>query len=416
MERDHPYLLSLSYTQFAWFVVLLLWISHAIYFFNYSGLGVLGPIVKQEMGLSNAQFGLLFSTIFMGAMLIQIPAGMWCDRFGVRRVMSYGLLLIGISLLFFSLNRSFFFNYVIVSLLGIGTGLSQISAAKSIIDWFPFKGRATAMGLKQTGINAGGILASLLLPFLIKGYPWRVVLGFIGVATLCYAFLFFLLYRDAPEMENLSEKKKFHIREVLILLKRKDFLIVTISGISLMAVQFSYSSYLILYLNQQLHYTIELSGIFLALSFGLGAFARVGWSMGSDYLLKSRKRVLIIIGIWGAMVNVFFSLTSSSTPSWMIYILAISFGLTGMGWNAVFITLIGELSLRESAGLGIGSSFFLISFGALLGPPFFGLLVDLFSSFLWSWLFLAFCMFLVSLLFSWVTVKSKTNSVNQAYR
>jgi len=66
-----------------------------------------------------------------------------------------------------------------------------------------------------------------------------------------------------------------------------------------------------------------------------------------------------------------------------------------MGWNAVWLTLIGEVSTQKSAGLGIGLSFVIANFGIVLGPPFFGLLVDLSKSYTWVWLFLSLCMALL---------------------
>lgn len=398
MKKENIYLHFLSPKQFRWFVVLLLWISHAIYFFNYNGLGVLGPLVKQELDLTNTNFGLLFSAIYTGSMAIQIPAGIWCDRFGVRKVMSWGLLLIGGSMVTFSVNRSIILLYGLLLCLGIGVGCSQVSAAISVIDWFPFRGRATAMGIKQTGINIGGILASLLLPYMIVRYPWRFVMEWVGLGTIVFAFLFYFLYKDPADLGPIREKRKFHIKGIWMLLKVKAFLLVTLSGIFLMIVQFSFSSYLVLYLNKTLKYTLNLSGIILALSFGIGAFARIGWSIASDYISKNRRTILVIIGVAGALVNVLFGLTSPSSPPWVIYLLSISFGLTGMGWNAVFLTLIGELSLRETVGLGVGVSFFLANLGVVLGPPLFGLLVDLSNSFIWSWLFLGFCMLVASFL------------------
>ena len=411
MEKENLYLFSLSHAWYSKLVVFLLWVSHAIYFFIYGGLGVLGPLVKEEMTLSNTRFGLLFSALFIGSMMSQIPAGIWCDRFGVRKVMSWGLLIIGASTFFFSLWRSFLISCVILFFLGIGTGFSQVSAAKAIIDWFPFRGRATAMGIKQTGVNAGGMLASLLLPVLVVRYPWRFLMGWISLAALAFAFLFLFLYRDTFGSGNGSahrpDSREFHLQDTFALLRNRDFLIVTLSGIFLMVVQFSFSSYIVLYLNQTLHYPIELAGIFLALSFGIGAIARVGWSLGSDYLFKNRKSTLIVIGVLGASVTFLLSLTTPSSPSWIIYLLSISFGLSGMGWNAVWLTLVGELSLKEYAGLGIGLSFFIAGFGVILGPPFFGLLVDLFDSFLASWLFLTFCMIMASFLILLTMFKKK---------
>lgn len=404
MRRNN--LFSPSHAHYNWFVVSLLWMSHAIYFFNYSSLGVLGPLLKQELVLSNTHFGFLFGFIFMGSMVLQIPAGIWCDQFGVRKVMSWGLLTIGGSIFFFSICRSLFLCYVTLFFLGVGTGCSQVSATKSVMDWFPFKGRATAMGVKQTGVNIGGIMASLLFPFLITKYHWRFLLEWIGFIIFAFAFLFFLLYRDSSKGKRYLDHKKFHFQDTFTFFKDRNFMIVTLSGVFLMIVQFSFSSYLVLYLNQTHRYPLEQAGVLLALSFGTGAIARIGWSLLSDYLFKNRKSPLIIIGGFGAFIILVLSLTTASSPSWIIYLLSISFGITGMGWNAIWLTLIGELSSKETTGLGIGLSFFIASFGAAIGPPFFGMLIDLFNSFIIAWLFLAFCMIVVSFLILLARFKS----------
>lgn len=67
MRRDN--LLSPSHAYYHWFVVSLLWMSHAIYFFNYNSLGGLGPLLKQELVLNNAHFGHHPSTYFLRVLL-----------------------------------------------------------------------------------------------------------------------------------------------------------------------------------------------------------------------------------------------------------------------------------------------------------------------------------------------------------
>jgi MFS family permease len=115
------------------------------------------------------------------------------------------------------------------------------------------------------------------------------------------------------------------------------------------------------------------------------------WASHAIYFLfKNRKSALMMIGGMGAFIILVLSLISSSSPSWAVYLLSIFFGMTGMGWNAIWLTLIGEMSSKESIGLGIGFSFFIANLGVVIGPPIFGLLVDLFNSFAEAWLFLAF--------------------------
>jgi ACS family hexuronate transporter-like MFS transporter len=413
MGKIDSYLYSPSSILSGWFVVLLLWVSHVIYFSITSSLGVLGPVLKKDLALSNSELGFLNSAIAIGTTVFQIPGGLYCDRYGVRKMMSLGFLLIATFFFIFSFSGSFLLASGFLFLMGLGVGGCQVSAAKAVMDWFPFKGRATAMGVKQTGINVGGILASSLFPFLISLYPWPLVIRGSSLVALAFVFFFYFFYRDSPRAQT-SFSGEVHFKDILSYLRNLDFFLITLSGVLLMAVQFSFLTYFVLYLNQTLHYSIERSGLFLALSFGTGAFARVGWSLGSDYFLRKRESVLVLIGGLGASVVVVLSLITRSSPPWLIYFLSALFGVTGMGWNAIWITLVGERSLKESVGFGIGVSFFIASFGIMLGPPFFGFLVDLFDSFLWSWLFLAFCMILVSLLTSWIMWKGRNNLVRGA--
>jgi ACS family hexuronate transporter-like MFS transporter len=81
-----------------------------------------------------------------------------------------------------------------------------------------------------------------------------------------------------------------------------------------------------------------------------------------------------------------------------VYLSAIAFGLTGLGWNALYLTRVGELPGRELAGMATGMSFAVSNIGAILGPPVFGYLVDVTGTYTVAWLFIGFCMAMVVLL------------------
>lgn len=341
--------------------------------------------------MTNAQFGFLFSAVAFGSVVFQAFSGVGCDRFGVRKVMTSGLLIVGASVSCFSFSRSFLLSSMLLLITGLGMGWSQVAGTKGVIDWFPPKGRGTAMGLKQTGLSSGGILASVLLPILLITHLWRSSLGVIGLISFGFGLLFFLLYRDS-ETKEFHVDQRMHLRDALKLLRRMDFMIIILVGILFMAAQASFSTYLVLYLNQKLHHSMELSGSFLALAFATGALGRVAWGVAGDYLFGSRKAVLVAIGGLGAAVGIMLSLTHPASSRWLIYSLAISFGLTGMGWTAVWLTLIGEILNKETMGLGIGIAYCVSNLAILAAPPLFGLLIDLFNSYACSWIFLSSCL------------------------
>lgn len=45
-------------------------------------LGVLGICLREELGLSGAQFGALTATPVLTGALLRLPLGVWTDRFG----------------------------------------------------------------------------------------------------------------------------------------------------------------------------------------------------------------------------------------------------------------------------------------------------------------------------------------------
>jgi MFS transporter, ACS family, hexuronate transporter len=378
--------------RYRWFVVLVMWAVHLVYFSTYASVGALGPLLKQDLGLSNTQFGILCGAIGVGTTSAQLPGGMWCDRIGVKRVLTLSFIGIGISAMVFSLTKSLAFGCSALFGLGLCVGCSQIAGTKAIVDWFPSDGRATAMGLKQTGGNVGGALASLILPVAAVFYGWQSLYQSMGAFVCGAAVLFALAYRDAGGSSKKSVVVEVSFGTRLLALKNPRFLLITVIGIFLIGVQFSFSSYIVLYLSQYLHMPLPLAGSILAVSFAAGAAGRVGWGVAGDYLFKNRETSLVVLGVLGLLVCVALAFLTSSTPIWLLYTVAVLSGVSLLGWNGVWLSLVGEVSLAYSTGFAIGLCFLFANLGLLLGPPLFGFLGDLFHSFVVSWLFLAACM------------------------
>jgi ACS family hexuronate transporter-like MFS transporter len=386
--------------QYRWFVVILTWAAHFIYYIIYSSIGIMGPVLKIDMNLSNTQFGILCGAIGVGTTLAQIPAGIWCDRLGVRSVMAVAFFFMAILSFIFSLGSGFVLSAFVLLGIGLVVGCSQIAAAKAVMDWFPYAGRATAMGIKQTGINIGGIVGSVVLPMLLGLYGWHLLFKAMGGLAFLFGFCFWLFFRDILNARNdfAGQTNGLGLRNALFSLKDTHFLCVTAAGVFLLIVQFAFSSYLMLYLNQGIHHTLKVSGFVLALSFAIGAIGRVGWGVVSDYIIKSREATLAIVALLGTASIVALALITPSTPKWFLYLLAIFLGVTVMGWFGIWLALVGELSQGKSTGLGLGVSLFFANIGLFLGPPLFGILTDIFKSFSVAWFFIAFCMGIASLL------------------
>jgi len=282
----------------------------------------------------------------------------------------------------------------------VGIGCNQAPASKAIMTWFSAKGRATAMGVKQTGINVGGVLASILLPALALQFnSWRFSFRAAGFASLFSALLMFTFYKETYTSSEESFRMAFLKRSFLYLLSQRDFTLICLSGILLMMTQYSFTTYFMLYAIRILNIPIHQSGGLLGLAFGMGALARIGWSLLSDYLLGGkRKPILILIGIVAALASMAFILLRFFPSKELLYLLVIFFGLTGIGWNAIYLTMVGEISGKELTGIATGISFLFSNLGVVIGPPLFGYLIDVTGEYHLSWLLIGLCMAMVALL------------------
>jgi MFS family permease len=80
-------------------------------------------------------------------------------------------------------------------------------------------------------------------------------------------------------------------------------------------------------------------------------------------------------------------ISPSSAQRGVIFLLVVIFGLTGIGWNAIWLTMVGEAGEKSSSGLATAAGFFIGNLGSLLGPPLFGYIVGLTDSFSMAWQF-----------------------------
>jgi len=374
-----------------WVTVAMLWLTHTVSFLNYTSFGTLAPFIKDELNLTSSQIGLFVSVASIGAILVQFPAGVLLELFGIRRTIFVSVMVIGFSAILLSQVTSFWTAIPILFVFGLASGSITPAAAKAIIGLFPFRGRATAMSIKQTGINMGGILAGILMPTLAVWFNWRYGLMVVGVGEMICSIFIYLFCKDPWESSTNHLPLSFILNKFRKIIVRKDILLIGGIGMFFIATQFCFSTYIVLYLTKELLFPIRLAGTYFTFAFLAGAFARIGWSAFSDYFLHGkRKLILLIISFLSAITC---SLLGWSSPlnfkSWMILLLTLLLGLTGIGWNAIWLAMIGELIDRESSGMTTSAAIFVGNLGILLGPPLFGYILDITKSYNLAWQSLA---------------------------
>ena len=376
--------------SFRWTILALISVSHIIGAVAQYGINTLAPFYQQELQLSRAQIGLFFTAFYLGMAGLSFAAGWLADRLGVRATTLNGHLVLGLCTIMAALAPSFGWAFISFFLAGLGYSFLNPASTKGVMTWFSRDERATAMGIKQTGVPAGGVVAAVLAPSLVLFVGWRGALAGLGVINLLFGFFFWTVWLEPrgetsnPEVPDPSSQK------VKGILKINSLLAVSFGTAVLLVAQMSLLTYLPLYLKETMRFSAYWASQALALT-QIGAMAgRIGWGVVSDRLFQGRRKiVLVLIGALSVIFTLGLSLVPPATSLFILLPLIFLAGLCMVGPQGVYYALIGELAGKARTGAALGMVITVNSVGAIFGTPLFGYLVDVSGSYSTAWQALA---------------------------
>ncbi len=349
----------------------------------------LAPLMRDALELSRAQVGLFVPAVYLGGVLMALPAGWLVDRLGVRATLALGQLLTGASVVLAAASSTVPLMLVCLIVAGFGFAVVNPATSRAIIDWFPPLRRGVAMGIKQTGLTLGGIAGALLLPPLAVEVGWRQALAGSGAAAIGSAVLVALVYRRPAHVRAHVAAEPPRLAELATLMRRPGVLVLFTCGFALAIGQASVLAYVALFVRDEFAATAIVAGQALALAQVGGAVSRLGWGFVSDWYFGGRRRVgVIITAVGAALAYVGFAL-GDRVPWSFALLLALVAGAGAFGWVGLYLTLVAEIGGARHAGLLTGVAVMFTWSGVLVGPLVFGLALDATGGYAVPWLLLA---------------------------
>jgi MFS family permease len=367
----------------------LVTLAHGLGSLSILAVAPLSPFLLDGLALSRVQVGLFLPAAYLGGMLFALPAGWLTERRGVRWPLVGGQILTGAMVVLASLAPDLPLALVCLFLGGLGFGVLNPTTGKAIVDWFPPRERGRAMGIKQTGLTLGGIVSAMFLPSIALAFGWRVALGIAGVVSLLSALAIALLYRDPPPRAVASPSARARFSDVGPFLARPGVVVVFLCGLALSLLQSGVLAYFVLSMRDTSALSAVDAGRLLALAHLGGAAGRLGWGVVSDRVFAGRRRPgLAINAVIGAAAFGCLAL-GSRLPLAVLPALAVVLGVAAFGWVGLYFALVAEIGGTRSAGLLTGLAVIFSWGGILVGPPLFGVLLDVTDSYRLAWLALA---------------------------
>ena len=128
---------------------------------------VIARDLAAEFSLSPADVGLLTSMYLLSFAAMQVPVGVFLDRYGPRRVVASLLCIAGLGALGFALAGSFGELALGRALIGLGVSACQMGSIKAFTLWFPLARLATLNGWTIAFGGLGGLAATSPLEALL---------------------------------------------------------------------------------------------------------------------------------------------------------------------------------------------------------------------------------------------------------
>ena len=343
-------------------------------------LSVANPLIRQDLGLSIGEMGVLLSAFLWPYAFALLAAGGIVDRGGPRRVLT-------ISLVVWSIAQSaagFVVGYaqflIARALLGVGEAPMFPTAARVVKDWFHEGDQAMGVGIWNGAPALGTAIAPVLLTPLMLEFGWRWMFVLMGIVGFLFAAIWWSLYRDfdaerldTPDRQYLygaDDAPAAHPVQLaawMKLFRHRSCWGLILGFFGNVYIGWLFIAWLPGYLELQRHMSIPKTGLIASIPFLCGLVGSVlgGWC--ADQLtargmsaIASRKLLTIVALVIMSLATVVAAETPSNTIAVASISVAVFFGFWSSGTSWSLANACAPASYAASLGA-------IMDFGGFIG-------------------------------------------------
>lgn len=357
-----------------------------------NGLSAAGPILVRDLGISQGQFGMLSSLLFISAACASTTLGRLADILSTRVQMVLNFGGTAAALILSSIGPAYGLLAASVVLGGISQAIANPTTNRVIHRDVAPSRRPAWVGVKQSGVQVSQLVAGLSFPAMALILGWSgAALAAAGTVLLLLAWSLFHLPSEErtlwPAVRNELLRMPTKVTGDKSLPPYVWFMTAAafLSGAGTQAT----NVYLSLFAFTGIGMDALTGGLALAISGALGVTSRIWWG-----ILLGRGRspnvVLMVISVGAVTAMASMAVASALKSPVGFWIGVILHGSCVLGTNVVITTAILETVEKTRIGLASGAITMGMYAGFAAGPILMGATVDITGSFLLGWTMAAF--------------------------
>ena len=380
--------------KYRWTIVSLLFLATTINYIDRQILSLIKPILDDELGWSNEEFGMVNSA-FQGAYAVGLLFfGWFVDKFGEKIGYSVSIVAWSIAAMGHAFVSSVNGFFAARTALGLGEAGNFPSAVKATATWFPQRERAFATTLFNAGTNVGPIVAPAIVPWIALAYGWQTTFIVAGVAGLLWLLLWIPFYTQPEKNKFVSQGELQFIQSDrpdvstgpksswLGLLKYRQTWSFIVAKFMTDPVWWFFLIWLPDYFKKTRGLDIKESWVHLVSIYTIitvlslfggwlpGYLAKRGWSV-----TRARKTGFFIFAL--CFLPIFFVTSVEDWPA--VFLIGLA-GAAHQAWSANLFTTASDMFPKYAIGSVVGIGGMAGAIGGMLFPVFSGRLLDIFTA------------------------------------
>jgi ACS family hexuronate transporter-like MFS transporter len=282
----------------------LMLLGTVVIYIDRNVLGVLAPILKEQLHFSTEQYSYVVSTFQIVYSFSQPVAGFLTDLIGPRIGYGVAALVWGVACALHAFSGGWVSMAGFRALLGLSEAVAMPTGTKTATLWFPSKERSIATGWFNSGSSVGAALTPPLVIWISVTWGWQwafIITGLLGVAL---SIAWYLLYRNPENHPRLSDEERLYIADgntlqslpkpsIKAVITQKKFLGLVIARFLTEPAWQTFSFWIPLYMVSVRHMDIKEFALFAWLPFFFSDLGCIGGGYLAPFIHKHFKFTLV---------------------------------------------------------------------------------------------------------------------------
>lgn len=364
-------------------ILTLLSVSVFLNYIDRGNLSIAAPLLKNELGLSATQLGILLSAFFWTYTACQIPAGLLVDRFDVSWVLALGFAIWSSATAITGAVHVFASLLAVRLILGVGEAVAYPSYCKILARDFGEAHRGLGNGAIAAGQTSGPAVGTLVGGILMARFGWRPF--FIGLGALSLLWLIPWIYwrPRTPAVPSAVRAMAPGLSEILAQGSCWGACLGHFSGNYLIYFLLTWMPF---YLVRERNFSMEAMAKIGSAAFLLCALSSLISGPLTDRAIADGasptrvRKTMLVVGLAGA--GLFLVLCVIANTKLSVIFLLVGSGFYGLSNPHIFAAA-QALAGPHVAGKWMGFQNFMGNFAGIIAPSLTGFLVDRTHHFFW---------------------------------